>query len=102
MTVPHAPARPVAGAWVVGHTSWFWHVLPHELTRLRLTSQPLLVVPSQFFVPVAQGTQPLLATQVWASPVQVVTSPQVPSPLQIWEAFVLATQRFWPAMHSAT
>jgi len=59
-----------------------------------LTSQPLLETPSQFFVPEAQVTQPLLPTHFWSSALQFVAVPQMPSAPQVCEAFVVPTQRF--------
>src|SRR6478609_9739308 len=75
-------------------------VVPQELTRLRLTSQPLLVTPSQFFVPGVQATQPLFPTHFCSSAAQFVGSPHLPSTPQVWVAFVVPTQRFWFGMHS--
>src|SRR4051812_33150076 len=63
-TVPQTPERQLGSPCVVGQTAAFAQVVPQELTRLRLTSQPLLVTPSQFWLPGGQGTQPLPSRQV--------------------------------------
>src|SRR6478609_6055331 len=104
---------PVHGAtWICGrqvparHTelesqaTLFAQVVPQESTKLRLTSQPLLLTPSQFLVPDAQVMQPALPTHFWSSAVQLTAVPQRPSDPQVCEALLVPTQRFWLGMHS--
>src|SRR6478735_7906714 len=76
MTVPHTPEKQFGGPWVAGQTSWLLQLVPQEFARLRLTSQPLVIVPSQFLVPAGQGVQPCAFLQTWASAVQSVAGPQ--------------------------
>src|SRR6187431_2809807 len=75
-------------------------LVPQELAKLRLTSQPLSMIPSQFLVAGGQGTQPPFALQVRPSFVQLVSSPHRPSAPQVCAELLALTQRLCAGMHS--
>src|SRR5258706_12052009 len=96
---PHTPAWQVAGPVVVSHTCLLPQVVPHDVVRLRSTSQAFAGSPSQFLVPEAQGIQ-LPTTHVWVSAVHATAVPQSPAFVHVWTA--LPMHCVLPRMHTPT
>ena len=77
ISFPHVPAWQVAGPVESSHATVFAHVVPHEVVRLRSTSQPFDGSLSQFLVPEAHGTH-VPTMQVWVCAAQGTAVPQSP------------------------